>query len=104
MPTPPARLRPRFLAPHLTPDALETHLPADESRHLTRVLRLGVDAVVAVFDGRGRECLATGIDARESRVTLRILESIAPVAEPAVTLTLVQAVLKGTAMDDVVRD
>jgi 16S rRNA (uracil1498-N3)-methyltransferase len=104
MPTPPARVRPRFLAPDLDPSALEAHLPADESRHLTRVLRLGVDAVVAVFDGRGRECLAKVIDARDSRVTLSILESIAPVAEPAVTLTLIQAVLKGTAMDDVVRD
>jgi 16S rRNA (uracil1498-N3)-methyltransferase len=63
-----------------------------------------VDAVVSVFDGRGRECLAQVVDARDSRVTLRILGSTAPAAEPAVPLTLVQAVLKGTAMDDVVRD
>ncbi|MEO7273374.1 MAG: RsmE family RNA methyltransferase, partial [Vicinamibacterales bacterium] len=104
MPTPPARVRPRFLAPDLDPGALEAHLPADESRHLTRVLRLGVDALVSVFDGRGRECLAQVVDARDSRVTLRILQSIVPVAAPAVPLTLVQAVLKGTAMDDVVRD
>jgi len=104
MPTPPARLRPRFLAPDLDPGALETQLPADESRHLTRVLRLGVEAIVSVFDGRGHECLAQVVGVRDSRVTLRILESIAPVAEPAVALTLIQAVLKGTAMDDVVRD
>ncbi len=104
MPTPPARIRPRFLAPDLTADSLETYLPADESRHLTRVLRLGVDAVVAVFDGRGRECLATVVEARDARVTVRILEALAPIAEPLVRLTLIQAVLKGAAMDDVVRD
>ena len=37
-------------------------------------------------------------------MTLSIVEPIAAVAEPGVSLTLMQAVLKGAAMDDVVRD
>src|SRR5689334_3386660 len=104
MPTLPARVHPRFLAPDLDPAAATAHLPADESRHLTRVLRLGVGAVVSVFDGRGHECLATVAEARDGRVTLSIVERVVPVAEPTVSLTLMIAVLKGAAMDDVVRD
>src|SRR3982751_2947586 len=104
MPTPPARVHPRFLARDLDPASPLAHLPADESQHLTRVLRLGVGAVVSVFDGRGHECLATVLEAHAGRVTLSIVEPIAPVAEPAVPLTLMAAVLKGAAMDDVVRD
>jgi 16S rRNA (uracil1498-N3)-methyltransferase len=104
MPTLPARVRPRFLAPDLEVDARDSYLPADESRHLTRVLRLGPGAVVSVFDGRGREYLAEVAEVRDARVRLAILEPIAPAAEPAVPLTLVQGLLKGSAMDDVVRD
>jgi len=104
MPSSSDRVRPRFLAPDLDPAAAETQLPPDESRHLSRVLRLEAGAVVSVFDGRGRECLAKVTDARGPRATLAILASITPVAEPAVSLTLLQAVLKGAAMDDVVRD
>ena len=104
MPTPPARVHPRFLAPEFDPAAPTAHLPPDESRHLTRVLRLGVGAFVSVFDGRGHECLATVAEAHDTRVTLTIVEPIAPVAEPGVSLTLMIAVLKGAAMDDVVRD
>ena len=104
MPTSPARVHPRFLAPDLDPAAAEVRLPADESRHLTRVLRLGAGALVSVFDGRGHECLATVVAAHDARVALRVIEQIAPVAEPVVPLTLIAAVLKGAAMDDVVRD
>ena len=104
MPPPPARVHPRFLAPDLDPGAAEARLPPDESRHLTRVLRLGPGAVVALFDGHGRECLARVTDARADRVVLAIIERTAPAAQPQVPLTLVQAVLKGAAMDDVVRD
>jgi 16S rRNA (uracil1498-N3)-methyltransferase len=87
---------PRFLVPTLDAGAARTALPVDEARHLTRVLRLGEGAEVAVFDGRGREFRA--------RVVVALLEPIASAAPPAVALTLVQAVLKADGMEAVVRD
>jgi 16S rRNA (uracil1498-N3)-methyltransferase len=79
-------------------------LPRDEAEHLTRVLRLGAGDMVAVFDGRGREWLSRVVSAARSSVRVQLLSRIDPAAEPAVALTLVQAVLKGDKMDDVVRD
>jgi len=79
-------------------------LPREEAEHLSRVLRLGVGDTVSVFDGRGHEFLArvTAASSREARVAL--LSRVEPPAESPVHLTLVQAVLKGDKMDDVVRD
>ena len=97
----------RFFAPSLDPGDETVALPRDEAEHLTRVLRLGVGDSVAVFDGRGHEFLArVSVVARGAtgEVRLQILSRIDPPAEPAVALTLVQAVLKGDRMDDVVRD
>jgi len=79
-------------------------LPRDEAEHLTRVLRLGVGDTVAVFDGRGHEFLARVTSAVRRDVSVQLLSRLEPAAEPAVPLTLVQAVLKGEKMDDVVRD
>jgi 16S rRNA (uracil1498-N3)-methyltransferase len=95
---------PRFLAPSLDPDARELTLPADEARHLTRVLRLGAGARVVVFDGRGREFVATVTAASRDRVVVRLEEAVVRSADPLTTITLAQAILKGTKMDDVVRD
>ena len=94
----------RFFAPSIAADNETITLPRDEGEHLTRVLRLTIGDTVAVFDGRGLEWLArvASIEGREVRVQLT--SPIEPAAEPAVSLTLVQAVLKGEKMDDVVRD
>ena len=95
---------PRFLAPSLDPDSREVTLPADEARHLTRVLRLASGARVAVFDGKGREFIATVSTASRDRVTLRLEEAVERFPGPRVSITLAQAILKGDKMDDVVRD
>ena len=79
-------------------------LPRDEAEHLTRVLRLGVGDIVSVFDGRGREFLARVGSAERRAVRVQLMSRVEPAAEPAVALTLAQAVLKGDKMDDVVRD
>ena len=99
-----ARSVPRFLAPDLDPDAREVRLPPDESRHLARVMRLGPGALVGVFDGRGQEFLARVISAGDALAVVALEERIEAAPESAVPFTLVQAVLKGAAMDDVVRD
>lgn len=94
----------RFFVPALDPGDDLVALPRDEAEHLTRVLRLGVGDTVAVFDGRGNEFLGrvTGAARRDVRVTL--LSRLETTPESAVAITLVQAVLKGEKMDDVVRD
>jgi 16S rRNA (uracil1498-N3)-methyltransferase len=97
----------RFFAPSLDPGDETVALPRDEAEHLARVLRLGVGDSVAIFDGRGREYLArvsTVARGATGEVRVQILSRVEPPAEPAVTLTLVQSVLKGDKMDDVVRD
>ncbi len=95
---------PRFYAPSLDPAALEVTLPPDEAAHLTRVLRLGAGAAVAVFDGRGVEFRAQVARVERGAVTLALGDRVTPAAEPSVRLALVQAVLKADAMDEVVRD
>jgi 16S rRNA (uracil1498-N3)-methyltransferase len=95
---------PRFYLPELDPAAGHAMLPEDEAIHLTRVMRLGAGAEIAVFDGRGREFRAQVEAAARARVRVALLEAIAPAPEMRVPLTLVQAVLKGDKMDAVVRD
>ena len=95
---------PRFHAPDLDPARRVARLPPDEANHLTRVLRRGVGDEVSVFDGRGHEYRARVIAAAREVVEVELLDAIVPAPEPRVPLTLVQAVLKGDKMDDVVRD
>jgi 16S rRNA (uracil1498-N3)-methyltransferase len=94
----------RFFAPAMDLGDEAVDLPRDEAEHLTRVLRLGTGDTVTVFDGRGRECLARIVSAARTSARVQILSRVEPAAEPSVHLTLVQAVLKGDAMDDIVRD
>jgi 16S rRNA (uracil1498-N3)-methyltransferase len=94
----------RFFAPSLDPGDETVTLPRDEAEHLTRVLRLASGDTVAVFDGRGHEFLARVAAAARRDVRLQILSRLEPSPEPDVALTLVQAVLKGEKMDEVVRD
>lgn len=95
---------PRFLAESLDADAGTARLPADEARHLAQVLRLAAGDEVAVFDGAGREFRARIDRVARDGADLRLLEEVPAAPEPAVRLTLAQAVIKGEKMDDVVRD
>lgn len=97
---------PRFFVPAL-PDGDprgEIALPADEAGHLTRVLRLGAGDEIAIFDGRGREFRARVTRVSRNSAHVELAERVEATAEPRVRLTLAQAILKGEAMDDVVRD
>lgn len=94
----------RFYAPDLDPLRATVALSTDEARHLTRVLRLAPGAIVAVFDGKGREFAARVKSARRDQVSLEILEPRETAGESTLAITLAQAVLKADKMDDVVRD
>jgi 16S rRNA (uracil1498-N3)-methyltransferase len=93
----------RFYVPDLDPARGVAHLPADEAHHLVKVLRLETGAIVGVFDGRGCEWRARVVTADRNGVEVSLLEPVSMRA-PVTDLTLVQAVLKGQAMDDVIRD
>jgi len=94
----------RFFAPSLDPGDEFVALPRDEAEHLTRVLRLGTGDVVSVFDGRGGEFVARVVTAARREVRVALIDRTTPAAEPSVSITLAQAVLKTDRMDDVVRD
>jgi len=94
----------RFFAPALDPGDDHVVLPRDEAEHLTRVLRVGPGDEVAVFNGRGDEFLARVVSAARREVHVQVLSRIHPAPEASTPITLVQAVLKGDKMDDVVRD
>ena len=95
---------PRFLADSIDVAAGVARLSDDEARHLAQVLRLAAGDEVAVFDGAGREFRARIERVGRDGAELRLLEQIGSAPEPAVRLTLAQAVIKGEKMDDVVRD
>jgi 16S rRNA (uracil1498-N3)-methyltransferase len=99
----------RFFAPALDAGDETVTLPREEGEHLSRVLRLSTGDTVAVFDGRGHEFLARILGpaspaARHRDIVLQLLVPVDAAPEPAVPLTLAQAVLKTDKMDEVVRD
>ena len=97
------RVLPRVYAPELRTDA-DFALPADEVHHLTKVLRLGPGAGIEVFDGRGSVYRAVLSDVQRSRAVARVVQALPAAAAPGLDITVVQAVLKGSSMDDAVRD
>ncbi len=102
---------PRVYVPELTAAAdFETSRPytrialsETDGHHVTRVMRLKPGDAIIIFDGRGRSWDAEIVDAGK-RATARIVASRpAPASAPA-RITLAIGLLKGDAMDDVVRD
>ncbi len=77
-------------------------VPAAEAHHLARVLRLAAGAGVRVFDGSGRETDGTLAVGGSGQLTVRLGAAIRQ-AEPAVRLTLYQALLKNDRMDEVIQ-
>ena len=104
MPAKHAHVDRRFLARGPLRAGETVVLSPDESHHLTRVLRLGPGDQVSVFDGRGHEFVAEIAGVDRSGVSLRLIAAAQPAVEPNVPITIVQAVLKGSSMDVVVRD
>jgi 16S rRNA (uracil1498-N3)-methyltransferase len=78
-------------------------LDRERAHYLTRVLRLRRDEALIVFDGTGRAWSATLADASARSATLAIGALLADEPAPAPAIHLVQALLKGSAMDTVVQ-
>src|SRR6187401_2132489 len=97
-------MTPRFHAPDARARGDVVALPDDEASHLARVLRLTAGDAVRAFDGRGLEFDAVVTLAERGGASVRLGEPRTPAPELRVAMTLVQAVLKGEKMDEVVRD
>jgi len=93
---------PRVLVPDVDPP--EVTLPAEEAHHVAQVLRLEAGDPLVVFDGAGHEWDARIVVVSKREVVVRIEQARTPVSEPATRVTLAIGVLKGQAMDEVVRD
>jgi len=76
-------------------------LDDEESRHLDTVLRAGIGTAVHVFDGEGREADAE-VTTLGRQTTLRILTDHRLRSRPKPDVVLVQAIPKGTHMDEIV--
>ena len=90
---------------YFSPDARRgdsVRLPADESRHGIRVLRLQVGDRLELFDGEGGVFLGTVTDCSR-RLIVQIDESLPPRESDGASLTVVQAILRGEKMDQVVQ-
>lgn len=94
----------RFFAPDLTPTSSEVILPAGESTHLARVLRLREGDAIEIFDGRGGLRRATVRQAVANGSVVVVGEQVPAAPEPPAPIVVVQGLLKGDAMDAVVRD
>ena len=84
----------RFYVP---PDAFgdSIRLGEDESRHLSKVLRLGPGDEVRLFDGHGRESIFAIEDPDRRRVPIRFVKDTQPSApESGLDLTLAVPLLK----------
>lgn len=88
----------RFFCPNL-PRNGQIKLEGDESRHLSRVLRLGPGDVVEVFDGDGFATRAEVIAVARDRVDLNAVGDPLPDRVAPYRLTLVTAAPKGERFD-----
>jgi len=94
----------RFYAPILTAADETIALDDDEASHLVRVLRIEPGREVRVFNGHGLERVARVELADKRGVVLRIVGDATAAAELPFPVVLAQSVLKGDAMDQVIRD
>lgn len=95
---------PRFYAPDLDIAQTQVTLPVGESQHLSRVLRLGSGDVVEVFDGRGLLMRGEVRRASPAGAILHLIARESPQPEAPYPLVVCAALLKGDAMDAVIRD
>ena len=81
----------------------ELLLDRERAHYLTRVLRLRRGETVVCFDGSGRAWQASLAAAGPRSATLTVGDLVADEPPPAPEVHLVQALLKGSAMDQVVQ-
>jgi 16S rRNA (uracil1498-N3)-methyltransferase len=95
--------RRRFYATPEDIDGAVISLSVDETRHLTRVLRLKPGAEVFVFDGHGSEYSCAFVGVEGDRARLEVTGVLDDAVESPVRITLAQALAKGEKFDLIVQ-
>ncbi|MDX1594776.1 MAG: 16S rRNA (uracil(1498)-N(3))-methyltransferase [Gammaproteobacteria bacterium] len=90
---------PRIHHPGPLRTGTEVELPQVAARHVARVLRLGPDAPLVLFDGAGGEYAASLAEVGKRRVTARVGTFSAREVELPFGISLAQAVSRGDRMD-----
>lgn len=93
----------RFYTPGDTITGATIQLSAEESHHLSRVLRLREGTTVYAFDGEGREWECEVSASHKTASTLTIRHEVTTPVESPLQLTLAQALVKGDKFDLVVQ-
>ncbi|KAF0248097.1 MAG: 16S rRNA (uracil1498-N3)-methyltransferase [bacterium] len=91
---------------YLTPENFSANtavISGDESHHLRKVLRLRIGDEVQVFDGLGRQWLATIEQFNGQNVNLTLQKSITISVESPLSITLIQGLIKGDRFDWVIQ-
>lgn len=91
----------RLFAPALPAEGGRVTL-SEEASHHGHVLRLSVGDAVCLFDGQGREAPGRIVQVSEGAIDCEVGPSVQAV-EPGPRLTLVQALPKGSKVDNIVR-
>lgn len=92
----------RAYAPTIPGTGALVELSQEESHHLARVLRLRAGDDLAVFDGQGREFLAT-LASTGRRVSVKVGEPVRGRTDPRLAVTLWQGLCRPERMDWVVQ-
>jgi 16S rRNA (uracil1498-N3)-methyltransferase len=93
----------RFLIRHEDVAGDRVTFDAEETRHLTRVLRLGPGDIIEAFDGLGN-VLTVRLERVSGRLAHGILIARAPLqSESPLRLTLAQSIPKGDKMEGIIR-
>jgi 16S rRNA (uracil1498-N3)-methyltransferase len=96
---------PRFHHAPIEPaPAATVTLTGSEARHARDVVRLRAGDRAVLFDGAGVDVIATVIAVGAAAITFSVVAVSATAPELAVRVTAVPAMLKGDAMDALVRD
>lgn len=81
----------------------EFHLTGDPARYVGRVLRLGPNDKLVLFDGRGGEYPATILSLDKNSVTVSVAGHIERDVESTLAIHLLQGISRGERMDFVVQ-
>jgi 16S rRNA (uracil1498-N3)-methyltransferase len=94
---------PRVFVPSIPKNAPVVTITGEEARYARLVLRAREGDAYTLIDEGGRRHLATVTACTQSGVVFRVLEPVPAPPEPAVSVVLAQAMLKGQKMDIVVQ-
>lgn len=72
-------------------------------KHITRVLRMGVNDQLIIADGQGNSYLGEITEVSRDRVLVSIIQRLGKKREPALEVVLAQALTKGEKMDYIVQ-